>query len=485
MGRKVPCWSLDLEETRTGLEKKLDACPCVFPSSLAGSEGVADCGVSALEGNSSNADWNSGWPGWRLFFGERRRSEKKSELGAKERSPSAESRNLMGARTGRRRLRILLIGHQFQVPTEGQAKAAALSAFEDLDVSVLCPERYREAEVRWRHPKAPDTGAYLFRTTVVRNAWCGPAKWYLQWYPRLEDTLCALNPDVVDLWEEPWSLLSAQVSALKSRLLTRCRFLSQTEQNIPKNLPPPFEWFRSQTFKNADYLVARNTEAISVARTKGYKGRAKVVGNGVDTRLFSRMDRFACRKEMGVVGFVVGYAGRLVEEKGLETLLSAVRGMHGDACLLLSGDGPLRSELCREPFVKWAGSLPRETLPVFYNALDVLVLPSLTTDTWKEQFGRVIVEAQSCGVPVIGSNSGAIPEVVGNAGLVFMEGDENGLQIALNRLRTHPEYAAQLAEAGRLQALQRYSWEAIAKQMREVYLACASEGSEVPAGGGW
>jgi glycosyltransferase involved in cell wall biosynthesis len=305
---------------------------------------------------------------------------------------------------------------------------------------------------------------------VARNAWCGPAKWYLQWYARLEETLCAFRPDIIDLWEEPWSLLSAQVSLLKQRRLPQCRLISETEQNIAKVLPPPFEWFRSLTFKAADYLVARNTEALSVARDKGYTGPAGVVGNGVDTRLFRQMDRSECRRQMGVDGFVVGYAGRLVKEKGLRTLLAAVGQMQGHVCLLLSGDGPLRAELCREPFVKWVGAITRESLPVFYNALDTLVLPSLTTASWKEQFGRVIVEAQCCGIPVVGSNSGAIPEVIAEAGLVFAEGDETALRNALDKLRSDPEFSRQQAEGGRVQAAQRYSWEAIAKQMRGIYL---------------
>lgn len=375
---------------------------------------------------------------------------------------------------GDRPLRVLLIGHQFQVSTEGQAKAAALSKFDDLDVQVLCPERYREGGQRWRHPQVPGPSKYLFRSLTVRNAWCGPAMWYLQWYPCLGETLMRLRPDVIDLWEEPWSLLSAQVCRLKEKWLPDSRFISETEQNIFKRLPPPFEWFRSQTFKSADYLVARNTEAVGVARRKGYAGAARVVGNGVDTELFRPMDRLCCRQELGVDGFVLGYAGRLVKEKGLETLVAAIRRLKGQRMLLVSGDGPLREELCREPFVKWLGVLPRERLPLFYNAIDALVLPSLTTSSWKEQFGRVIVEAQACRTPVVGSDSGAIPEVVGDGGLVTAEGDIDSLCSALERLRSEPELGVKLAGRGFAKVASLYSWGAIATAMREVYLECVS-----------
>ena len=375
-----------------------------------------------------------------------------------------------GAPLPRNPLKVLLIGHQFQVPSEGQAKAAALSAFSDLAVHVLCPERYREAEVRWRAALEPKSPRYQFRTTPVQNAWCGPAKWYLQWYPELKQRLLALKPDIVDLWEEPWNLLSAQVSRLCSRFLPDCRLISETEQNISKRLPPPFEWFRMQTLGRASYVVARNREALAVTRGKGYAGPARVVGNGVDTLLFRPLDRALCRQGAGLHGFVVGYAGRLVEEKGLLSLLRAFRKIKGPRFLYLCGEGPLLEQMLQEPFVKWAGAVPREKLPWFYNALDVLVLPSLTTASWKEQFGRVLVEAQACGIPVLGSNSGAIPEVIGDAGIVFPENDDVAMLAALDRLRLETGLRDLFSQAGRLQATRLYSWEAIAGQMREIYL---------------
>ena len=375
-----------------------------------------------------------------------------------------------------KRLKILLIGHQFQVPSEGQAKACALSRFEDLDISILCPDRYREAEVRWRYPQyrpeTSDATGYRFETTRVRNAWCGPFKWYLHWYPHLRYRLATLQPDIIDLWEEPWSLLSAQIARLCRTMLPRCRFISETEQNIDKRLPLPFEFFRSATLKQADYVVARNEEAISVVRKKGFGGPAKVVGNGVDTEMFRPLEKEVCRVRYGVSGFVVGYAGRLINEKGLTSLVSALRQMNGPRVLLLSGDGPLRDTLAAEGFVKWCGNVPREELSSFYNALDVLVLPSRTTASWKEQFGRVLVEAQACGTPVVGSNSGAIPEVIGAAGLVFPEGNVSSLRNALERLRDDASLWEKLSSAGYTQARKRYSWSAIASQMREIYLDC-------------
>ena len=105
------------------------------------------------------------------------------------------------------------------------------------------------------------------------------------------------------------------------------------------------------------------------------------------------------------------------------------------------------------------------------NILNVLVLPSQTTPRWKEQFGRVLIEAGACGIPVVGSNSGAIPEVIGDAGLVFPEGDSESLANCLLQLIENPTLCKQFGEIGRKRALEKFSWQEVANQMREIYLS--------------
>lgn len=388
------------------------------------------------------------------------------------------------------RLRVLLIGHQFQLRAEGQAKAGALGRFEDLEVHVAVPTRYREGGARWRYTETPEeseASRVSYHLQDVRLPWASLAKWYLQFYPGLPRLLCECRPDIIDVWEEPWSLLSAEVCWLRNWLLPSARLISETEQNISKTLPPPFEWFRSVTFRNADFLVGRNSEALRVARGKGYWGPARVVGNGVSRMLFRPMDpaeKQRCRQLFGMRGFSVGYAGRLVPEKGIEDLVGAVEGMEEDTELWVCGDGKLgHNGALRGERVHRLDGLSRERLCEFFNALDVLVLPSRTTRSWKEQFGRVLIEAQSCGTVVIGSDSGAIPEVIGEAGLVFPEQDAYGLRSALERLKRNPELRAQLADAGKRQAGERYSWEAIAERMHGIYrdLGKRGEGGPVSA----
>ena len=366
-----------------------------------------------------------------------------------------------------------MVGHQFQVPTEGQAKATALARFQDLDILALTPERYFEAEKNWRFAVLPEAANFRFGIERVRLPWSGPAKWYLQWYPNAEKTVERFQPDIIDLWEEPWGLLSVQFCAIRDRVCPRSILISETEQNINRVLPPPFEWLRRRTFESVDFVIGRSAEAVDVTRRKGYTGPAQVVGNGVDMELFRPISRAEPRARFGMSGFAVGYAGRLVVEKGVRDLAKAIQDLPEDISLWISGTGPLEAELARgSTRVHLLGSMPRKTLAEFFSALDVLVLPSRTTPTWKEQFGRVLVEAQACGTPVVASRSGAMPEVLGDSALLFEEGSVEELQSAILRLREEPDLRVALSRRGRERVEAFYSWDAIARQMRGIYWEC-------------
>ena len=116
-------------------------------------------------------------------------------------------------------------------------------------------------------------------------------------------------------------------------------------------------------------------------------------------------------------------------------------------------------------------------MPHYINLMHTLVLPSETTDSfktltakgWKEQFGHVLIEAMACAVPVIGSDSGEIPNVIDQAGLVFPEGNASALADNLRLLMENPTRRQELAEAGYHRAINRYTNRALAKQLLSFY----------------
>lgn len=379
------------------------------------------------------------------------------------------------------KIKVLLISHTCQSRTEGQPKAAHLARYGDIELVVLSPDRWLHYGA-WRGPEIPEDAGYRFIPGKVRWPWVGPAQCYLHYYPHLPRVLREFKPDIIDLWEEPWGLVSAHACYLRGRMLPNTIIVSETEQNIDKNLPLPFEKFRSYTLSKADYLVARNQEAIEVVRRKGYQEPAEVVPNAVDVDLFHPMDKNMLRKDFGFDGFTVGYVGRIVQEKGLDDLLDALKILPEDCKAVFVGDGPylqaLKMKVNNENLqarVRFIPAQPLEKLPQIMNALDVLALPSRTTRSWKEQFGRVLIEANACKTPVIGSSSGAIPEVVGRGGLVFREGDVTELAATILKLKSDPTLTETLAGVGYEQAHEKYSWQCVAERMRTIYIKCLGQ----------
>jgi glycosyltransferase involved in cell wall biosynthesis len=159
-------------------------------------------------------------------------------------------------------------------------------------------------------------------------------------------------------------------------------------------------------------------------------------------------------KEPGQI--FVGFAGRITAAKGWRVLLEAMHRLPGEFQVLLAGGGEEEEDLraaCAAGDLRGRarvlGVLEKENLWAFYRSLDVLVLPSVSTPQWTEQFGSVMAEAMACGVPVIGSSSGAIPEVLGGCGVVVPENDAAALAQAIRELADDPQRCKALADKGR------------------------------------
>jgi glycosyltransferase involved in cell wall biosynthesis len=368
--------------------------------------------------------------------------------------------------------RVLLISHTSQSATEGQPKAHEIAGFDDISLKVLVPDRWMHYGA-WREPQAPQNAGFDYHEGRVRWPWGRGAQFYLHYYPELPRLLREFKPDIIDLWEEPWGLVSATTCFWRDKVCPQAKIISETEQNIDKHLPPPFENFRSYVLKRADYTVGRNSESLEILCRKGYRGPSRVVPNGVDTSLFTFKGNTDEKTE-----FVAGYSGRLVEEKGLDELIDALEFLPSNVVVELVGNGDyepkLREKAAKYPGrVRFLGAQPLEQLPAIYRGFDCLVLPSRTTARWKEQFGRVLIEAGACGIPVVGSSSGAIPEVIGSGenamGLVFPECDAKALAGTISKLQNDAALAKRLGENGIYRAKNDFSWACVARHMVEIY----------------
>ncbi|MGE9808297.1 glycosyltransferase [Janibacter sp. G1551] len=286
--------------------------------------------------------------------------------------------------------------------------------------------------------------------------------------------------DVLDLHEEPFALATAEVLALRALRRSRVPYLIYSAQNIEKRYPVPFRWLERWALRHASAASVCNAEAAAILTRKGLTGRAAVIGLGLDTTAFEAQPRAAHDGPPRV-----GYVGRLASHKGVDVLLEAM-ALAPELTLSLAGAGPqeadLRARAARpdlERRVTFLGSLDPGDLPAFYRGLDVLAVPSLTTPGWLEQFGRVAVEAMACGTPVVASDSGALPDVVGGAGLLVPPGDPAALAAALTRVGADPVLSATMRAEGVARA-RAYDWDVIGGDYVELYDEVAK--AAIPSG---
>ncbi|HYO87057.1 MAG TPA: glycosyltransferase family 4 protein [Candidatus Limnocylindrales bacterium] len=339
-----------------------------------------------------------------------------------------------------------------------------LLAERGIDLLAITPPSWRDERGELALERAYTRG-YSLETLPIANS----GDFHLHFYRGLGARLRDFQPDLVHIDEEPYNLAAWQ--ALYHARRAGAKTIAFSWQNLNRRYPPPFAWGERWMLNRIDGLIAGTDSAAEVWRAKGYTGPLTVIAQfGTDGALFRPAETRPDRP------FTFGYFGRLVEEKGIRLLLDACAGLDGDWRLLLLGGGPLRGELetraqqlGMSARVIFQPQVPSTDMPLWYHQIDALALPSLTRPNWKEQFGRVLVEAMASGVPVLGSDSGAIPGVIGSAGLVTPEGDRAALTEALRRLREDATLRAELAAQGRARALAEFSHASVADKTVDFY----------------
>lgn len=340
------------------------------------------------------------------------------------------------------------------------AKLEALGAQPGVELLALAPDSWIESDRRLcAEPVTPKQYGLRYQSLRLNG------RFHLHWWPGLAGAVQEFQPDLVHIDEEPYNTATAHACRVAGACGARVIFFAW--QNIRRRYPPPFAWFERYVFRRAAGIAGTPT-AAEVLRAKGFAGRLAVIPQfGVDP------ERFAPGDDGHGNTFRIGFAGRLVHEKGIELLVEAVRRIDGDVELLIAGAGPLDEAICGQAAgddrVRLLGALPSADMPGFYQGLDVLVLPTLGRRGWTEQFGRAAIEAMACGVPVLVSDAGELPAVVDQAGWVVPAGDVGALRQALDDLRADANERGRLADVGRARVLAEFTNERIAEATTGFY----------------
>lgn len=285
--------------------------------------------------------------------------------------------------------------------------------------------------------------------------------------------------DVVHAWEEPYILASAQAAYHAPR---NARLIYSSFQNLPKTYPPPFrEIERYNLARASGWTAFGRTVADNLQGRPGYRDRPmRTIPLGVDLDVF-RPDDQARRRVLGTLGWsepgppIVGFLGRFVPQKGIDLLCRVLDRAAPDSWRALwVGGGPMESTLHdwaerHGDKVRVVTGVGHDEVPRYLNAMDLLAAPSQTTPRWKEQFGRMLLEAMGCGVPIVASDSGEIPYVVADAGRIVSEADEEAWLAALQTLLDDPAARRDLRERGLDRARDVYHWPIVARQYLDFF----------------
>ena len=362
-------------------------------------------------------------------------------------------------------LRVLFVSHTYIVGVnQGKLDAVAAAGAE---VGLLVPKQWNASQWNKYHElEQPYSQINYYPAQMYFTGRAGAC-----FYSPLGvlKAIIDFRPDIIQVEHEVFSLAALELSFC-ARLFNKPVVFFGWE-NMERQLSTFRQWIRKYVFDTAKLIIAGNCEGAELVKKWGYQKPVEVMPQmGVDTEFFTPAENKQVNSE-----FCIGFVGRLSYHKGIDTLIAAAKFLNHQNLnfrIILCGSGPdeakLREEaqkLAVDELVTWLGGVSHEEVPREMQKLDVLVLPSRSVETWKEQFGHVIIEAMATGIPVVGSTCGEIPNVVGRSELVFTEGNAEELAAILSRLISDNAWYSEAAQYSLDRVHQNYSHERIAERL--------------------
>ena len=367
-------------------------------------------------------------------------------------------------------MKLLVVSHSCATATN-QRLYAELEALTGWSITLAIPARWKD-EFGNALDQPPFPG---FRGKVVKVPVLVNGNIILHLYRKAWKTFLERERfDTVYINHEPYALATAQI-CLATPVGTRFGFYSC--QNILKKYPFPFSALENFVYKRSRFAFPITDAVSDVLRQKGFGGELTICALPLDpAQYYPRGET----EDLALLPrandeMIIGFVGRLVESKGLRTFAAAL-GQLRDLCwkVTLIGKGDFEAEFLRlaeeqgiADRMQFLGYIPHEETPRYLSAFNVLVLPSETQPNWKEQFGRVVTESLASGTPVVGSDSGEIPNLIRSSqgGLVFPERNATEFAAALRTILTDTALRRKLADSGMTWTREQVSLKAVAQKM--------------------
>lgn len=384
-------------------------------------------------------------------------------------------------------MKILVVSHTYIVDLNCEKFKTLANLEPGIEVTIVVPKRWKPGGVMKDGVETRFRQEGTFRVVPISN-FSQNNQGLLTFGADLISLLREFRPNIIQVEQGSKSLAYAQLITLNWALGLKAKNLFFTWWNLPYELKFPASLIEAYNLRHTDGIVVGNQDGAKILRERGYQRSLRIMPQlGVDESLFRPQSQPELAANLGILPheFVVGFVGRFVPEKGLITLLKALSTLNDRPWKwLLLGRGALKAELIEQAEqlglsdrLIWIESVPHADVYRYINLMHTLVLPSettyqfktLTSTGWKEQFGHVLIEAMACQVPVIGSDSGEIPNVIGEAGLVFPEGNVSELSDRLAKLMDDRAFAEELGQRGYERAIARYTNRALAKDLLAFY----------------
>lgn len=283
---------------------------------------------------------------------------------------------------------------------------------------------------------------------------------------QLIKVLRTAKPDIIHVEQGAKALSYFQCILIAKLLRLSPKFIFFTWINwaVPKTRSHKFFWNHIEHFnlKHSHGAITGNNEAQQLLMAENFTKPITILPQlGIDQSIFYPQKQEYRNENWGPIKAheqkIILFVGRLVPEKGIFHLLNAfvqLKPYHQDWRLIFVGDGSAKGTLLN--VIKNLNTSDIECKPAcshhdvaeIMRKASIFVLPSYDTQVWKEQFGHVLIEAMACGIPILTTNAGAIPEVVGSTAIICKQNNIKDLKEQLHLLITQEETRAQLANRG-------------------------------------